>query len=458
MSGVEQGSIAAELGLERGDRILSVNGRALRDEIDWRFYSADEDVAVLVRKRDGQETVFDVEKDPGEPLGVSFAEPIFDRIKTCRNRCVFCFLSQLPKGMRRQLYLHDDDYRMSFLFGNFVTLTNLAEEDWERLREQRLSPLRISVHTTDPRLRQEMMGNPEAADVMDRLLRLSDMGIEVHAQIVLMKGWNDGVHLWRTLSDLDSLGEGVGSVGVVPAVYTRYRASLPSPKVDKAWAGETLDIIEQYAKGALVRRGQPWAYAADEFYFVAEREFPLHDYYGDFPQYENGIGIVADFRAGVSRALQTFHVPGPERGPEGGPSARWPRPQRASHELGGKKEHRAAARAIVFTGTMAAEEVRGAVMRLGLGDRLEVCPVQNRFFGDTVTASGLLTGQDIAAQALLRTRSRDHGYGSLLVPSVALKDGRFLDDMELGDLSKMTGVPAYAVEPSAEGLLRALFS
>ena len=448
---MEQGSIAAGLGLLRGDKILSVNGRTLRDEIDFRFYSADEQISVLVRKRDGQEIVFDIEKDPGEPIGVSFAEPIFDRVKTCRNRCVFCFLCQLPKGMRRQLYLRDDDYRMSFLFGNFVTLTNLTEEDWERLREQRLSPLRVSVHTTDPRLRQEMMGSPEAAGLMDRLLRLSDIGIEIHAQIVLMKGWNDGTHLWRTLEDLDSLGEAVGSVGVVPAVYTRYRASPPSPKVDKVWAGEVLDLIEQYAKGALDRRGQPWAYAADELYFTAERDFPPYDRYGDFPQYENGIGIVAEFRAGVSRALKTFKVPEAE----GGPAARCLQPQRSSERSG--EASRVAARAIVFTGTMAAEEVREAVRRLGLSDRLEICPVQNWFFGDTVTASGLLTGQDIAVQALSRTRVRDHGYNALLVPSVALKDGRFLDDMELGDLSKMAGVPAYAVEPSAEGLLKVLF-
>jgi putative radical SAM enzyme (TIGR03279 family) len=235
---VSEGSLAAYLELEPGDRIVAVNGRTLRDELDFRFLTSEEDLTILIRKRNGEEQAFEVDKDPDEPFGVTFVQPIFDRIKECANNCKFCFVRQIPKEMRRTLHVRDDDYRMSFLYGNFISLTNLTEEDWQRLEEQRLSPLRVSVHTTDPALRQELMRNPKAADVMEHLRRLSGMGIRLHAQIVLLKGINDGENLVRTLRDLESLGPNMVSVGVVPAVYTKYRENPPSPPIDPAWAGK----------------------------------------------------------------------------------------------------------------------------------------------------------------------------------------------------------------------------
>ena len=428
VSGVLDGSLAAHLGIEPGDRIVSVGGHVLRDELDFRFLTAEENLALVVHKKDGTEEAFEIEKDAGEPVGIAFGEPIFDRVKTCRNSCKFCFIRQIPREMRKSLHLRDDDYRMSFVYGNFLSLTNLTEDDWERLAEQRLSPLRVSVHTTDPALRQELMGNPEAARVMEHLRRLADLHITVHAQIVLLRGINDGERLWTTLSDLDSLGGSVASAGVVPAIYTRYRRDLPSPGIDPAWAGQTLDLIEEYARGAALGRGYPWVYGADELYILSGKEFPPYEYYGEFPQYENGIGIVPGFRHGLQRAKEILARP-----------------------AGGAAE---VSRAIAVTGVMAADEIRNAVRYLGLEDRLPVRVVPNAFFGGTVTAAGLLTGQDIAASVLEFTRKTRDRYDALLVPAAALFQGRLLDDFSLDDLSQATGITAVPVEASPESLVR----
>ena len=430
---VREDSLAAYLGLEPGDRIVAVNGRTLRDELDFRFLTSDEELSLLVRKRDGEEQAFEVEKDPEEPVGVTFVHPIFDSVKTCSNNCKFCFVRQIPKEMRKGLHVRDDDYRMSFLFGNFVSLTNLTEEDWSRLSEQRLSPLRVSVHTTDPTLRQELMRNPEAARIMEHLRRLSRMGIRLHAQIVLLKGVNDGDHLRRTLSDLDSLGPNMVSVGVVPAVYTRYRAVPPSPGIDLSWAGETLDLIEEYARGRLEKTGEAWVLAADEFYITAGREFPPHEYYGEMYQFENGIGVVPEFRHSLKRAKAMMEGLLPLDDTEDRPHVD---------------------RAIVVTGLMAADEIQKAVDYLGLSERVSVCPVRNVFYGDSVTVSGLLTGQDIVSKVLGFVRLNRGRYNALLVPSIALFEGRFLDDMKLDGLAQAAGMTALSVEPSPEGLAR----
>jgi putative radical SAM enzyme (TIGR03279 family) len=357
--GVREDSLAAYLGIGPGDRIVKVNGHDLRDELDFRFLCSDQDLSMVVRKKDGTTEAFEIEKDPDEAVGVTFAQPIFDRVKTCSNNCSFCFVRQIPKEMRKGLHVRDDDYRMSFLYGNFISLTNLTQEDWRRLEEQRLSPLRISVHTTDPTLRQELMGNPEAARVMDHLRRLTGIGIRLHVQIVLLRGVNDGERLARTLADLESLGEYVVSVGVVPAVYTRYRPAPPSPRIDPVWAGETLDLIENYARGAKGRLGEPWVHAADEFYIVAGREFPPYEYYGEFNQYENGIGVIPEWRHDLplAKAAQVGSLLG-------------------------------VGRAVAATGLMAADEVSKAIEFLGLSDKVSVCPVPNVFYGDAVTVLG----------------------------------------------------------------------
>lgn len=433
VSGVAEDSLAAYLGIEPGDTIISVNGRRLRDELDFRFLSADEELSLLIRKKDGAEQAFEVEKDAEEPVGVTFGEPIFDGVKTCRNNCTFCFVRQIPREMRKTLHVRDDDYRMSFLYGNFLSLTNLTGEDWKRLEEQRLSPLRISVHTTDPYLRQELMANPEAAKIMEHLRRLAGLHIDLHAQIVLLRGINDGERLRSTLADLDSLGESMVSVGVVPAVYTRYRRQLPSPAMDPAWAGGTLDLIEEYARGCRERRGDPWAFGADEMYLVSGKEFPAYEYYGEFHQYENGIGVVPEWRHALEAAKRKAKsVKGAGAGPIG--------------------------RAILATGVMAAGEVTRAVEMLGLSDRVAVCVVPNVFFGDTVTAAGLLTGQDIVASVLGFTRAAAAigRFDAVLVPGIALFEGHFLDDFSLDDVREATGMRAVAVDPSPDSLVKVM--
>lgn len=461
---VERGSLAEYLGVEPGDSVLAVNGRRLRDEIDFRYLMSDPEVTLVIRKRDGRQESYRIEKDAGEPFGVAFQDPLFDRMKTCRNNCVFCFIRQIPKEMRKSLHVRDDDYRMSFLHGNFISLTNLQEEDWERIEEQRISPLRVSVHTTDPELRQVLMSNPEAARIMEHLRRLSRSGIRLHAQCVLLKGLNDGEHLLRTLSDLDSLGESMISVGVVPAVYTRYRPVPPSPRICPEWAGETLEMIETYADGAFERRGTYWVYGADELYIVSGRPFPPYEYYGDFPQYENGIGIVPDFRRSLEELLRTgYSAEDSETRDSGIQCSKTQAPETQCSETRdsgprctsrpGVRPHpargRGVPRVLAITGEMAACEVRNAVRRLGLEKQVSVCPVKNTFFGDSVTAAGLLTGQDIISAVLQfgrRTDLRDRWI--VAVPDVALSRGVFLDNSRLEDITRATGLEAVAVRPT----------
>ena len=430
ISEVERGSLGEHLGLQPGDRVISINGKILRDELDFRFYVSDENVALRTETRDGKEREFLVDKDADDLMGLTFQEPIFDEMKTCKNHCTFCFVRQIPKEMRESLHVRDDDYRMSFLYGNFVSLTNLTEEDWERLSEQRLSPMRVSVHSTEASIRQGLMRNPDAGKIMEHLKRLKDIGIWLHAQIVLLRGQNDGESLSRTLRELDSLGEQMVSVGVVPAIYTKYRRVLPSPKIDPLWARETLDLIENYAEETYERRDDHWVYGADELYYLAGRKFPAYDYYGEFHQYDNGIGMVSDFRYALSELKNSL------------------RP------LASKRDRRA----IAITGEMAKDEIQRAVLELDLGSLVTVCPVPNSFFGDSVTCSGLLTGQDIVSSvlAVFRNEGGAARYDEVLVPSISLFQGSFLDNMTLNDIERSTGVKATEVEPSPRGLCRAL--
>ena len=436
---VEHGSLAEYLGIEPGDRVLAINGRRLRDEIDFRYLMSDSEVTLVIRKRDGREESYRIDKDPEEPLGVTFQDPLFDHMKTCRNNCVFCFIRQIPEEMRKSLHVRDDDYRMSFLHGNFISLTNLDEKDWARIEEQRISPLRVSVHATDPGLRQVLMSNPEAARIMEHLRRLARVGIQIHAQCVLLKGINDGEHLIRTLTDLDSLGESMVSVGVVPAIYTRYRRHLPSPRLGPEWAGEVLEIIEDYAARAFRRRGSHWVYGADELYIVSGRPFPPYEYYDEFHQYENGIGIVADWRRSLEEEVKRANR-----------SARDPDARIACARNAGSHSLRCsgALRVLAITGEMAEGELRNAVRQLGLEKQVSVCAVKNTFFGDSVTAAGLLTGQDIISAVLRFERRNDPRERRIVaVPDIALFGGAFLDNLRLEDITRATGLQAVAVRP-----------
>ncbi len=426
ISEVERGSLGYRLGLRPGDRIISVNGRTLRDELDYRFYASDAHISLTVESRGGRSRAISARKDEDDLLGIRFEEPLFDEMRTCRNHCVFCFVRQIPDEMRESLHVRDDDYRMSFLYGNFISLTNLSEEDWARLEEQRLSPIRVSVHSTDEATRSRLMGNPEAGRIMEHLRRLAGLGIRVHAQIVLLRDKNDGLQLVNTLADLDSLGEAVVSVGVVPAVYTKYRKTLPSPPIDKAWASGTLDLIEDFAGKVYSKRGDNWVYGADELYYLAGRPFPPYEYYGEFHQFDNGIGMVADFRHSLGQTRRE-----PRSGPRQG-----------------------LRKAVAVSGEMAKGEIQSAIEKLGLSSLITLCPVRNQFFGDTVTCSGLLTGQDIAAALndFLIEEGASEAYGEALIPSISLFGGAFLDDMTPAGLEKACGIKVMVVEPSPEGL------
>ncbi|MCL6635142.1 MAG: DUF512 domain-containing protein [Peptococcaceae bacterium] len=403
---VEPGSIAEELGLEPGDRIVSVNGEPVRDIIDYRFLETEESLTVEVKKAGGEEWVLDIEKDFDQGLGLDFGPEGFGRTIRCRNKCVFCFVDQMPPGLRKTLYIKDDDYRLSFWSGNFITLTNLGDGELHRIAAQRLSPLYISVHTTNGALREKMLGNSRAGLIMEQLRYLAGAGIEMHTQAVLCPGLNDGEELARTADDLAGLWPAVRSLAVVPVGLTRFRQGLYPLRAfgpDEArrllrWAGARQ---EEFLRGL----GYPFLFASDEFYLLCGEPVPPAERYADFPQTENGVGLVRLF-------LDEWE-----------------------EVRGGLPRQVAPMKATLATGVLAEALLRPVAARLngikGLAVTLKV--IENRFFGSQVTVAGLITGGDLLAQI------RPGEAGDLLVlPSVTLKEEEavFLDGLTVQDLSR----------------------
>jgi putative radical SAM enzyme (TIGR03279 family) len=427
IAAVEPGGLGAEIDLRPGDRLLTINDRPLRDTIDVQFYSADEVLELLV-ERDGEQVLIEVERDYDQELGLTFTNPTFDvDIRRCANNCDFCFVKQNAPGMRRSLYIKDDDYRYSFLFGNFVTLTNLTDDDWVRLEEQRLSPLYVSVHATDLALRRRFLARKDAPDVMAQLRRLAALGIEVHTQVVLVPGLNDGLHFARTVADLARLyGEPVASVGVVPIGLTRYhrgQCRTYTPQESRA----VLDQVEGWRKEHREERGIGFVYPSDEWYLVAEWEIPPASEYDDFPQAENGVGLVRL----LLDEWQEIKV------------------QRTS------KVHRTCT---LVCGTLIAPvlaEIVEAWNRL-TGAGWTLVPVVNEFFGPVTTVSGLLTGQDVVAAL----QGRD--LGDVVLLPRAMFTGRYgagssppgmtLDDVHIDDIAARLGVRVEVVGTMAEAL------
>ncbi len=368
IAAVAEGSAAERAGVRPGDRLVSINGHTLRDVIDYRFYGAEEELEIVV-ERDGRRMVFQLERGYDEDLGIEFAAPTFDGIRRCNSHCVFCFVAGMPKGMRPSLYVRDDDYRYSFLFGNFITLTNLSEADWQRLAEQRLSPLYVSVHATDLALRRRILGNPAAPDIVGQLQRLGKLGIQLHTQIVLLPGLNDGSALAQTIADLAALHPAVQSIAVVPVGLTRHHRCALRP-YKPAEAGPILDQIAAWQKEYRRQHSLNLVYASDEWYLLAGRRLPPADEYDGFPQLENGVGLTRVF-------LDEW---------EGARA----RVQGSTFKVG---------KVTLVCGTLIApllEEIAAEFRRL-TGLAIEVIPVVNEFFGPTVTVSGLLTGQDVIA-------------------------------------------------------------
>jgi putative radical SAM enzyme (TIGR03279 family) len=422
---VTPASIADSMEVAAGDRLLSVNGHPLRDIIDYSYFTAAEEELLLeIEKPDGELWELEVEREHGEPLGLLFSAPEPAR---CSNNCIFCFVHQLPKGLRKPLYVKDEDYRLSFLNGNYVTLANLKNTELSRIIEQRLSPLYISVHATNQFLRAELLGKKKIPPILDQLRALAAAGIVMHTQIVLCPGINDGVELERTVAELASLYPAVRSLAVVPLGLTAHRSGLPSLRgVDAAYAAEIIKIWEPLAKKLRKKLGEPFLFLADELYLKAGLPLPPVREYGDFPQIENGVGMVPLFMQEAAQVLRMAR-----------PIGRF--------------------RATVVTGVSSAGFVRDFLDKLNQKTGLELAPlpVENRLFGASVTVSGLVSGRDIVAVLA------GHEIGSaLLVPDVMLKEGEgiFLDDVSLDSLEELTGYPVKVFEATPRGLYQAVRS
>jgi len=424
IASIEPGSIAEELGLLPGDRVLEINGQAMLDVIDYQQHCASRHVVIKVARGD-KLIECEIEKDEEEPIGVVFTNVVFDGVRRCRNRCIFCFVDNLPPGMRSSLYLKDDDYRLSFLHGNFITLSNLTERDWERILRLRLSPLYVSVHATDPDVRARMMGHADPEGILPKLRRLVAGGIEVHAQIVLCPGINDGPVLDATARDLAALYPGVASLAVVPVGLTRFarRESIRPVRVQEA--EEVLGQVETLQTHCLDTLGTRFIFAADELYLRAGRAVPAAEEYEEFPQFSNGVGLLASFYDEEDETIE---------------------------HLGGKDA--AYRRVTCVTGVEAEPAISRFCARLAQAANIQArtLAVRNGFFGDSVTVAGLLTGQDIC-----RALRNVHSQELVLVPDVALRDGRvFLDDMSLDDLRGCTDATVLAVPAGPRGIVEAI--
>jgi len=400
-------SLGAELGLTPGSELLSINGRELGDFLDWEFLTADDAFVLRARLPSGEEVEYDVERPEGLPMGVALEAP---RIRRCANHCDFCFVDGNPQGLRDALYIRDDDYRLSFRYGNFATLTNLKPWDLERIVEYRLSPLYVSVHATDPVVRRWLLRNPEAPDVLSQLRWFGERGIAFHAQIVLVPGVNDGPQLVRSLGDLYAVGDPVLSVSVVPVALTEYSKHHLVRDPSRVECRAALRIVGDVSARAVAERGHPWCFGADELYLRAEEPLPAAAWYGDFEQRENGVGAV--------RYLQTRIAAARDRLGEG--------------DWRGK-------RIAILTGTAMGRLMPQVLEPLeeATGARFEVVAVENTLFGATVTTAGLLPGA--ACRAALEGR-RDLDLA--LLPAEAVNDDLvFVDNMDAHALAAAVATP-----------------
>lgn len=415
---MEEGSLAERTGLQAGDRLISINGHLLRDVIDYHFYTADEELE-LETERAGKRLAFHVQRRYGEEFGLQFTDDVFDDIRRCNNRCAYCFVDQMPSGMRRSLYIKDDDYRYSFLHGNFITLSNWTDEDWERVAEQRLSPLYISIHATDLELRRRIFRNPGLPDVRQQLRRLGELGIEIHTQIVLLPGLNDGAPLERTLDDLTSLYPAVRSVGVVPVGLTRYHTG----GLRLLTAEEERAIMERITPRQTEnhrRLGVALVYLSDELYLRVGIPVPPATEYDGFPQLENGIGLVRQLLDG------------------------WADVKR--EDLGAMT-----GRGVAVCGTLVAPILHRILQELRELSRLDITPVpvENTFFGSMVTVSGLLTGDEVLAVL----QNGDLGDGVFLPRAMFDAKGEVtLDDRTAAHLGSRLEVPVRVTSSLAEVL------
>ena len=401
ISGVRKGSLAEAAGIQAGEKLCSVDGVQVKDIIELSFYTSDYEVDLEVEAASGERRQVHIDKYPDEDLGLEFDSAVFDRVATCYNKCVFCFVDQMIPGMRSGLYVRDDDYRLSFLYGNFVTLTNMKDEDFERIMRTHLSPLYVSVHATDPDVRCMMMKNRFAGQLMEKMHRLLDAGIEMHTQIVCCPGYNDGEILTKSFNELYALHPGVLTMAVVPVGITKHREHLPQlATFTKEQAAALIDQVTPWQERCRRETGKTFIYLGDEFYLLAERPLPPVEWYDGFPQLENGIGLTSNFMLEWEETLQQLH------GYKGAPAA------------------------VIPVGESAERVLTPLLDKLNkkYGTQHRFVPVKNEFFGGKVNVTGLLTGGDILAQAQSER---------IILPEVVLNtDKFFLDDMPLEEFRK----------------------
>ena len=407
VSRVASDSIAAELGIVPGTELLAINGRALDDFLDWEFLSSDETIELEARLPDGEQLIYDVERDFSQAFGVELEPPT---VRRCANRCEFCFIEGLPKGLRKPLYIRDDDYRLSFAYGNFATLSNLKERDYARIIEYRLSPLYVSVHATPWEARKKLLNNPRVPNVLEQLTRLAGEGIRFHCQMVIVPGLNDGDVLERSLKDLWDFGASVISVAIVPVGLTQFSHLYTGTPMSPAHATTLLSVAERWGERALAERGDRWVFGSDELYLLAGQALPSPDFYGEFAQIENGVGAVTHLRLRLAQQLEDLA------------------------RLDGR-------RIAVVTGTAMApimpELLESIATRTGA--RFELIPVVSSLFGPTTTTAGLLVGADI--RAALNAR---YGVDFALIPAESINEnGVFLDDDTLAAVREAAPMPVF---------------
>ena len=404
---VHPGSIADQLGIVPDTELLAVNGRPLEDFLDWEFLTAEDAFVVAAKMPDGSAIEFDIEREDGEPMGVELAPPT---IRRCANRCEFCFIEGLPKGLRKGLYIRDDDYRLSFAYGNFATLSNVKEKDIARILEYRLSPLYVSVHATPWEARKILLNNPRVPNIVDQLTRLAEGGIQFHGQMVIVPGLNDGAVLEESLSDLYNLGDAVMSVALVPVGVTQFSHLYNGKSMDRDNARSILDAVERWEARALDERGDRWVFGSDELYLLAERELPGVEHYGEFSQIENGVGAVTSLRMRIRDGLSQL-------------------PRLDGRRIG------------VVTGVSMAPMMPELLEQLhdATGADFVLITMENSLFGPTTTTAGLLVGADI--RRALADRS---DLDLALIPAECINDdGLFLDEESFVAVREAMPMPVY---------------
>jgi putative radical SAM enzyme (TIGR03279 family) len=407
VSRIERKSIAEELGIQPGTELLTVNGRPLSDFLDWEFLTADEELVIEARQPDGEQIIYELERLDGEPLGISLEPP---SVRRCANKCEFCFIEGLPPGLRKPLYIRDDDYRLSFAYGNFATLSNVKERDIERILEYRLSPLYVSVHATNHEARKVLLNNQRVPDIKAQLSRLTAGGIQFHAQMVVVPGLNDGAVLEESLTDLWNMKEAVLSTAVVPVGLTQFSHLYTGKGMDRDTARTILVQVEKWGARAMKERGETWVFGSDELYMLAQRELPGPEHYGEFAQIENGVGSVTSLRMRVANGINRI-------------------PRRDGQRIG------------VVTGSAMAPVMKPLLDRLraASGADFVLIVAENSLFGPTITTAGLLVGKDI-----LSALGDRHDLDIALIPAETInEDGVFLDDYTLQSVRESLPMPIF---------------